>query len=104
MKCNCERCGEQINVCSWEQKLCYSCVKKKHAEEIKDSILHGGEVGTDCEDEIYCPYCGEEVGLEPCDDGDVLYTEGDHEVECPHCERLFVVNTTVHCFYDTRRI
>lgn len=103
MKAKCEVCGKPIDVLSWDRKICYSCRKAEYAAEIKRQITSGEKTEVDCESEIYCPYCGEEIELEPCDDSDILYCDGEHEVECPLCEKVFIVNTSVSYSYDTSR-
>lgn len=49
-----------------------------------------------------CPHCGE-----VCDVNDnewwKLYEEGEHEVECPHCEGEFTVSTSGSYSFDTSR-
>lgn len=99
-KTTCKECGKMIMVCSFEEELCFSCKKKKYRNDAKRNVENGEVTEFDCEDEIYCPYCGEVYEIE---DEYELYIEGEHEVECPFCERAFTVNVNVSYSYDTRR-
>lgn len=47
-----------------------------------------------------CPHCGRECDISD-NDWWRLYEEGEHEVECPHCEGDFTVSTSVSYSFDT---
>lgn len=98
----CPVCGEKDILPGID--MCYSCQQRKHKQEIKEAIQHGGEYEIFGEDEIYCPWCGEEIYFEPCDDYQILYEDGVHETECPECGKLFYVETSVRYSYNTGRI
>jgi transposase-like protein len=67
----------------------------------KEQITEGLEEGKfEYEDEILCPYCGEVYE----DDEYQFYEEGEHEVECYHCEKTFNLNTHVTYSYSTNII
>jgi transposase-like protein len=77
---------------------CPGC-KVKNDERKKELIadqLEDGEFV--CEDEIYCPYCGYEHEADGSDN-----EEGEHDYECSHCEKDFVLETSVCISYSTRR-
>lgn len=99
----CPVCGKNKITFSWEN-MCYSCQQERHEREIKKQIQSGETIETSCESEIYCPWCGEHLDFEPCDDYELLYADGDHEAECPECGKPFIVNTSVSYSYGTRRL
>ena len=47
-----------------------------------------------------CPHCGEECEVHE-NEWREIYEEGEHEVECPHCEGEFIVSTRVSYSFDT---
>jgi hypothetical protein len=47
-----------------------------------------------------CPHCGEVCNVS-ANEWWKLYEEGEHEVECPHCEGEFTVSTSVSYSFDT---
>lgn len=96
----CGTCGEKRHMFSWETE-CYSCRTEKHKKELKRQIEDGEITETDCEDEVYCPYCGEEYEQD-VDDYE-LYNEGETELVCPECDKLFVVEVSVSYSYATKR-
>lgn len=98
----CPVCEKNKITFTWED-MCYSCQQKKHKQEIKEAIQHGEKYEIFGEDEIYCPWCGEEIYFES-DDYRILYEDGVHETECPECGKLFYVETSVSYSYSTGRI
>lgn len=100
MKAICEVCGREFDKLPWESDKCYSCKTKEYQSELSEQIKSGESDSTVCEDEIYCPYCGEIYEIS--DDYD-LYDEGEHEIECSECERKFTVNTNVSYSFDTKK-
>ena len=96
----CKTCGKERNMMSWETE-CYPCEKERHAREIRRQIEDGEIAEVDCEDKIYCPYCGQ-VHEEDCED-DTFYVGGEHEFICCECEKEFLVDTHVSYSYSTRR-
>lgn len=79
------------------------CQSEKHKRELKEQIEDGEIEETSYEDEIYCPWCGEEIYYEPADDYDILYSEGDHRDICPACGKPFSISTSVSYSYSTTR-
>jgi hypothetical protein len=97
----CKTCGkEKKYMMSWETE-CYSCRKENHAREIRRQIEDGEITSVDCEDEVYCPYCGRKQEAE-CDD-ETFYVEGEYRFTCCECEKEFWVETRVSYSYSTRR-
>ena len=86
----------------WES-ACDICKTIQNGDKIKREILDGERDSTDCEDSIYCPYCGEIY--EPCyaDDSD-LWVEGESERECGVCDKKFNIYVNVSHSYDTSRM
>lgn len=95
----CEGCGQEKYILSWD-KICYSCQKEKHKEDIAQQIKEGEITEIECESDIYCPHCGEEYEI---DDEYHLYSEGEYELVCQGCEKPFVVEIWVSYSYSTRR-
>lgn len=100
MKKTCKACGKIGSMFSWEDE-CYSCKRKSYRNELKRRIASGEVDSTDCESEIFCPYCGQ---IYEIDDAYELYEEGDHEVYCGNCDKNFRVTTNVSYHYDTERM
>lgn len=49
--------------------------------------------------DLECPYCEQE--LDVCHDDGFGYTEGDkHEMQCYHCNKYFVFETTISFHYE----
>lgn len=97
----CKTCGEEKNyMMSWETE-CYSCRKENQMREIRRQIEEEEITEVDCEDEVYCPYCGA-VHEAECDD-DRFYVEGEYEFTCYECEKEFLVDTQVSYSYSTSR-
>lgn len=55
----------------------------------------------DCEDEVFCPYCGLEHEADGEDDA--FYVEGEHIFVCHECNKEFLVDTNVSYSYSTSR-
>ena len=47
-----------------------------------------------------CPHCGETIDVAQHEQWE-LYDEGEHDMECPHCEREFVVSTNITYSFST---
>lgn len=95
----CPVCGNKRFIFSWQDR-CYQCRDEEYRREIVEQITSGEITETYCESEIFCPCCGY---IYEIDDEYDLYCEGDHELECPECERDFVVTTNVSYSYDTKQ-
>lgn len=100
----CKICGKIKNLLSWED-TCYSCQKKQELKRIQEQIAAGDEdVDTYSTDYVICPYCG--CAHETClgyEDFPEIYEDGDHELECDECGKIFVMETTVIYSWQTRR-
>jgi hypothetical protein len=52
--------------------------------------------------DLECPYC--EMELEICHDDGFGYEEGvKHQMECPHCGKSFVFETSVSFYYEPEK-
>lgn len=104
MKKICARCGKEKEMLSWET-LCYSCMKEKEKERICQEIREGEEeVDTGSSDYIICPYCGN--AIDTCygwEDFPEMYEDGDHSLDCPECEKTFILTTTISYYYETQK-
>lgn len=70
---------------------------QRRVEEIAEGIENGE---FEYEREIICPYCGETIEDDEC----VYDEDGEHEVECYHCEKNFQLETNISISYSTRVI
>ena len=95
---SCPICGKH-QILDWEQ-MCYSCSQKRYDEQIKYRIETDENYEIFREDAIYCPWCGEKIEFD-CDYD--LFEAGDHERECPYCERTFNIETEIESKYSTSR-
>lgn len=97
----CGTCGkEKQYMMSWETE-CYTCRKKNNAKNIQRQIEDGEITEVDCEDAIFCPYCGLEHEAD-CEN-DAFYVEGEYTFTCHECGKDFLVNTNVSYSYSTSR-
>lgn len=106
VKKKCKRCGKEKNMMSWET-MCYECMKLKALEETQTAIREaepGENVDTWSDDYVICPYCGEaletDVGYP---DFPEIYEDGDHELECTECGKIFILNTMVSYSWETAK-
>lgn len=95
----CKSCGKEFYGLSFETE-CYTCKKASYYNAIKQSLMDGEEDCTTSEAEVICPWCGE---IYEIDDEWHLYQEGEHNLECPCCQKRFVLTTNVSYFFDTER-
>jgi len=95
----CARCGKETELLSWETN-CFRCQQKTYEEGITAQIISGEAEETCCEDEVYCPYCGEKQSM---DDWYKHYEEGEHDYECHDCDKKFVIDTSLKYTFSTRR-
>ena len=99
MKKNCLVCGKESYLMSWETE-CFSCKNKKYNNKISQQIKDGEIDSVDCEDEIFCPYCGE---INEVNDNYEIYEDGEHDFTCCDCEKEFTVTTNISYSFDTKR-
>lgn len=74
----------------------HRAIGRRHIE----SGIEEGEFN--CEDKIYCPYCG---AVHEPSEFDYMYEEDDcyDDVQCGVCEELFSLETSVIRNYSTKR-
>jgi hypothetical protein len=49
--------------------------------------------------DLQCPYCEKELDI--CHDDGFGYDEGvKHQIECPHCGKSFVFETSISFYYE----
>ena len=67
---------------------------------LRDGIDAGDRLDFWRNDNPKCPHCGEiiDIGLHELWN---FYEEGEHDVECPHCEGEFVVSTHITYSFST---
>ncbi|MBR1738310.1 MAG: hypothetical protein IJ736_15110 [Firmicutes bacterium] len=110
----CYRCGEDSFLRTWGEwsGLCLKCVREVRQEKVKkefDDFYANAEEGetfdTWSDEFVICPHCGyadpTEWGFE---DFPEIYEDGEHEVECPECEKKFVLETHISYFYKTKKL
>jgi len=52
--------------------------------------------------DIQCPYCDAELDI--CHDDGFGYTEGvKHQMECEHCKKYFVFETSISFYYEPEK-
>ncbi len=102
----CERCGKSKHMMSWE-RICYQCMKEEGLEKTQMAIKQAApdeKVDTWSSDYVICPYCGEalktDLGYE---DFPEIYEDGEHELDCPECGRIFILNTCVSYSWETEK-
>ena len=105
-KIKCSECGrEYISLYQTDKPfVCSRCIKDAEHKKEK-AFITSPECDKDYEpfstdDGYFCPYCGEFIDV---DDDYEMYTEGDHDVECPCCERSFIVDTCISMSFTSRR-
>ena len=108
MKKICPGCGkEKIFTFSWE-RLCYQCTQErifKKLQKTQEAIRNGEETDTGSSDYVICPYCGYAMDTRyRYEDFPELYEEDDHEIECPECEKTYIMNTSISYYYETRKV
>lgn len=95
----CKTCGKEM----WDgfYDECYSCRNKSCQDKIKEEISSGEEDSTFCEDDVFCPWCGE---IYSTDDDYDLYEEGEHELVCGECGKPFMADVTISYSYSTKKL
>lgn len=99
---NCARCGKPFTD-YWPEleTLCPSCRSDAYDEEMERMLSSGEKTSTDCEHDVYCPWCGVKIEGD-CEDRE-FYEEGSWSYICPECEKEFLVSTYVSYSYSTDR-
>lgn len=97
----CKICGKERYMSPWED-ICYTCMCKKHLDDVKQNILSGEETETSCESDVICSWCGEKQEYD-IDDYEI-YEEDYPEMQCHDCKRYFYLDVSVSYHYSTERI
>ncbi len=96
----CVRCGKRTVILGASGDYCYSCNVDIYNENLKQSLLDDEDCETDCETDVFCPYCGE---IQESDEGQ-FYKEGTKIVCCGDCNKEFKLDTEISYYYSTRRL
>lgn len=99
---NCLKCGKEFTD-YWPhlETMCVTCRRKAYDEEMGRKLSSGEETSTDCESDVYCPWCGTKIEGD-CEDRE-FYEEGTWAYTCPECGKEFCLSTSVSYYYDTDR-
>lgn len=63
------------------------------------SVKDHEDIDCDYTKEVVCPYCGNEQS----DSWEYGYDEEEHEVDCDHCERSFMMYVNTSVSYSSKR-
>ena len=110
IQAKCKRCGKEKWI-SEKDHLCRQCRTEKEQEKIKrdfDEFQEEAEEGEKFDtwhtDFVICPHCGYAIPADlPYEDFPELYEDGSHEIDCPECEKQFILETNVSYSYETRK-
>lgn len=97
---NCERCGKPFKSYFYET-MCPRCSTEKYDEDLRERLVSGEETETDCESDVYCPWCGEKIETD-CESRE-FYEEDTFAYTCPFCDKEFALSTSVSYHYSTKR-
>lgn len=100
MKKMCSVCKKSRWMLSFEAE-CHSCQKERQRAELKEQLTSGEIEETSCEDDVICPWCGEDD--QPEVDEDDLWVEGEYERRCGCCDKPYLLETSVSISYSTER-
>ena len=102
-KGKCKRCGEDKYL--WKDGICSSCHQEMDQERIKKEFDElGDEYDTWSTDYVICPHCGYAIPTDlGYEDFPEIYQEDDHKIDCPECEKTFILETRVSYSYETRK-
>ncbi|MDE6780855.1 MAG: hypothetical protein K2J40_05280 [Ruminococcus sp.] len=106
MKKVCKQCGRERVMLPWEE-LCTACeteeTLRKQQETIKEAESDE-DIDTYSSWYVICPYCGNAHRTDYCyEDFPEIYEDGDHELECSECGKLFVLHTDISYSWKTSR-
>ena len=76
--------------------------RKNWIKSVIEMIDDGSDHGFCFEDNIICPWCGEE--WYPDFECEYCYNEGEHAETCICCEKSLTISTSVIISYSTSRI
>lgn len=100
----CSRCRKEKMIYG-KDELCSDCKRQTESEKMAAKIKNWEQgVEIKSSEYVFCPYCGNVI--ETCygyEDFPELHEEGEHEIDCPECEKTFVMNTEIFYQYETRR-
>ena len=105
----CKRCGKERYI--YKNQMCCKCNEELQQEKIKkdfddfyEQAEDGEEFDTWSSDFVICPYCGYAIPTDfGYEDFPEIYEDGDHDLECPECEKTFVLETSVSYSWETTR-
>ena len=98
----CIRCEKGV---AWFfSEFCFSCESEERDKRLTDDILSGEIIETECEDDIYCPWCGTRHDPFDVDEKYSFMDEGEHETQCHECDRDFTYRASVSITFSTRRL
>lgn len=96
----CISCGRAFDA-FWHETMCYKCHVELYRNDIKNQILTGEHSSTECEENVFCPWCAEMIEG-GCEDHE-FYEDGTHIYRCPECNKEFTLETSVSYSYSTQR-
>ena len=109
-KGTCKRCGKERWV--WDADgICSTCHQEIKQEKIQkdfDDFYKDAEEGetfdTWSDEFVICPYCGYAIPTDlGYEDFPELYEDGGHDIDCPECEKSFVLETSVSYSWETKK-
>lgn len=106
----CKRCNKERWV--WDADgICSTCHQEMKQEKIQkdfDDFYKDAEEGetfdTWSDEFVICPHCGYAIPTDlGYEDFPEIYEDGDHEIDCPECEKTFVLETAVSYSWETKK-
>ena len=85
-------------------ELCFCCEEEKNERQLINDILSGQVVETECEDDIFCPWCGTRHDPFDVDENYSFMDEDDYKTQCHECDRDFTYRASVSITFSTRRL
>jgi hypothetical protein len=88
----------------FRSEFCFSCTREEDERRLTDNILSGEVVETECEDDIFCPWCGTRHDPFDVDESYSCMDEDEHINQCYECGREFTYRANVSITFSTRRL
>ena len=82
----------------------FSCEREERYKRLTDDIISGKTIETECEDDIFCPWCGTRYDPFDVDENCLYMDEGEYEIQCYECDRDFIYKASVSITFSTRRL
>lgn len=109
MKGICKRCNKEKYL--WTDGKCSQCHTEEKQEKIKtdfdefyEEAEEDEEFDTSSTEFVICPHCGYAIPTDlGYEDFPEIYEEGEHELDCPECEKKLILETQISYFYETRK-